>query len=157
MTSPFMDSYVRLLIKTCHKRGVHAMGGMAAQIPIKGDPAANEAALAKVRRLYQHDCCCCPQRFARHGMQCMLSDPRQKGDAAANESALAKLRRCCCCCHSLLLLLPSSRVTNALGRCWCRSYNQGCCDLQRDAQGRNECTMPYCVIVSVWGVAAGAR
>ncbi|GBF96400.1 malate synthase [Raphidocelis subcapitata] len=49
MTSPFMDAYVRLLIKTCHKRGVHAMGGMAAQIPIKGDPAANDAALAKVR------------------------------------------------------------------------------------------------------------
>ncbi|EFJ40428.1 hypothetical protein VOLCADRAFT_109454 [Volvox carteri f. nagariensis] len=49
MTSHFMDSYVRLLIKTCHKRGVHAMGGMAAQIPIKDDPAANAAALAKVR------------------------------------------------------------------------------------------------------------
>ncbi|KXZ44737.1 hypothetical protein GPECTOR_63g62 [Gonium pectorale] len=49
MTSPFMDAYVRLLIKTCHKRGVHAMGGMAAQIPIKDDPAANAAALAKVR------------------------------------------------------------------------------------------------------------
>lgn len=49
MTSPFMDAYVRLLIKTCHKRGVHAMGGMAAQIPIKNDPAANEAALTKVR------------------------------------------------------------------------------------------------------------
>lgn len=48
MTSPFMDAYVQLLIKTCHKRGVHAMGGMAAQIPIKNDPAANEAALAKV-------------------------------------------------------------------------------------------------------------
>ena len=39
----------QLLIKTCHRRGVHAMGGMAAQIPIKDDPAANEAALAKVR------------------------------------------------------------------------------------------------------------
>ena len=39
----------QLLIKTCHRRGVHAMGGMAAQIPIKNDPAANEAALAKVR------------------------------------------------------------------------------------------------------------
>jgi hypothetical protein len=46
-----MDAYVRLLIKTCHKRGVHAMGGMAAQIPIKGDAAANDAALAKVRGL----------------------------------------------------------------------------------------------------------
>ena len=48
MTSPFMDAYVQLLIKTCHTRGVHAMGGMAAQIPIKNDPAANEAALNKV-------------------------------------------------------------------------------------------------------------
>jgi malate synthase len=48
MTTPFMDAYVRLLIKTCHKRGVHAMGGMAAQIPIKNDPSANEAAMNKV-------------------------------------------------------------------------------------------------------------
>ena len=44
-----MSAYVRLLIQTCHRRGVHAMGGMAAQIPIKDDPAANAAALAKVR------------------------------------------------------------------------------------------------------------
>jgi len=49
MTVPFMDAYVRLLIQTCHKRGVHAMGGMAAQIPIKNDPKANEAAMSKVR------------------------------------------------------------------------------------------------------------
>ena len=49
MTTPFMDAYVQLLIKTCHKRGVHAMGGMAAQIPIKNNPAANQAALDKVR------------------------------------------------------------------------------------------------------------
>lgn len=45
----FMDAYVRLLIKTCHKRKVAAMGGMSAQIPIKSDPAANEVAMAKVR------------------------------------------------------------------------------------------------------------
>ncbi|KAF2257140.1 malate synthase [Trematosphaeria pertusa] len=49
MTVPFMDAYVKLLIKTCHRRGVHAMGGMAAQIPIKTDPAANDAAMEKVR------------------------------------------------------------------------------------------------------------
>ncbi|KAJ1916149.1 hypothetical protein H4219_003951 [Mycoemilia scoparia] len=49
MTVPFMDAYVRLLIKTCHRRGVHAMGGMAAQIPIKNNAAANAAALAKVK------------------------------------------------------------------------------------------------------------
>ncbi|KZV95038.1 putative malate synthase, glyoxisomal [Exidia glandulosa HHB12029] len=45
----FMDSYVRLLIQTCHKRKVAAMGGMSAMIPIKGDEAANEAAMNKVR------------------------------------------------------------------------------------------------------------
>ena len=49
MTTRFLRSYSRLLIETCHKRGAHAMGGMAAQIPIKDDPAANAAALAKVR------------------------------------------------------------------------------------------------------------
>lgn len=49
MTVHFMQSYSLLVIKTCHRRGAHAMGGMAAQIPIKGDEAANEAAFAKVR------------------------------------------------------------------------------------------------------------
>ena len=50
MTVHFLASYVDLLIQTCHKRGIHAMGGMAAQIPIKNDPAANDAALEKVRQ-----------------------------------------------------------------------------------------------------------
>ncbi len=49
MEAPFLSAYVRLLIATCHRRGAHAMGGMAAQIPIKDDPAANDAALGKVR------------------------------------------------------------------------------------------------------------
>ncbi|KAG1875522.1 malate synthase [Suillus subalutaceus] len=49
MTVPFMDAYVRLLIQTCHKRKVAAMGGMSAQIPIKDDPKANEVAMEKVR------------------------------------------------------------------------------------------------------------
>ena len=49
MTQPFMRAYSRLLIKTCHRRGAHAMGGMAAQIPVKGDDAANEQAFGKVR------------------------------------------------------------------------------------------------------------
>ena len=49
MDRHFLQSYVDLLIKTCHRRGIHAMGGMAAQIPIKNDPAANEAAVEKVR------------------------------------------------------------------------------------------------------------
>ena len=50
MTSPFMRAYALTLVKTCHKRGAPAMGGMAAQIPIKNDPVANEAALEKVRQ-----------------------------------------------------------------------------------------------------------
>jgi malate synthase len=49
MTSHFLRSYSLLLIKTCHRREVHAMGGMAAQIPIRDDPEANEAAMEKVR------------------------------------------------------------------------------------------------------------
>jgi len=46
----FLSSYVELLIQICHRRGIHAMGGMAAQIPIRNDAAANEQALEKVRR-----------------------------------------------------------------------------------------------------------
>ncbi len=49
MDKGFLAAYVRLLIQTCHRRNVHAMGGMAAQIPIKDDPEANQAALDKVR------------------------------------------------------------------------------------------------------------
>ena len=43
MEQPFLRAYTQLLIQTCHRRGVHAMGGMAAQIPIKDDPSANAA------------------------------------------------------------------------------------------------------------------
>jgi malate synthase len=49
MEQPFLRAYSRLLVQTCHKRGAHAMGGMAAQIPIKHDPARNQLALDKVR------------------------------------------------------------------------------------------------------------
>jgi malate synthase len=49
MTVPFMRAYTELLVKTCHRRGAHAMGGMAAFIPSRRDPSVNEVALAKVR------------------------------------------------------------------------------------------------------------
>lgn len=49
MTTPFMAAYSNLVIQRCHKRGIHAMGGMAAQIPIKNNPNANDIALEKVR------------------------------------------------------------------------------------------------------------
>jgi malate synthase len=49
MTVPFMRAYTELLVATCHRRGAHAIGGMAAFIPSRRDPAVNEVALAKVR------------------------------------------------------------------------------------------------------------
>jgi malate synthase len=49
MGEAFLGAYAALLVRTCHRRGAFAMGGMAAQIPIKNDPAANDAAFAKVR------------------------------------------------------------------------------------------------------------
>ena len=49
MGKAFLGAYAALLVRTCHRRGAFAMGGMAAQIPVKGDEAANEAAFAKVR------------------------------------------------------------------------------------------------------------
>jgi malate synthase len=49
MTAPMMRAYTDLLVRTCHKRGAHAMGGMAAFIPSRRDPQVNEVALAKVR------------------------------------------------------------------------------------------------------------
>jgi malate synthase len=49
MATHFLRSYSRLAIRTCHRRGIHAIGGMAAQIPVKDDPEANAHALAKVR------------------------------------------------------------------------------------------------------------
>ncbi|HVH66771.1 MAG TPA: malate synthase A [Gemmatimonadales bacterium] len=50
MEQPFLRSYAELVIRTCHRRGIHALGGMAAQIPIKRDPALNAQALEKVRQ-----------------------------------------------------------------------------------------------------------
>ncbi|MFL6591448.1 MAG: malate synthase A [Luteimonas sp.] len=50
MTQPFLKAYCDLLIQTCHRRGAHAMGGMAAQIPIAGDPDANARALERVHQ-----------------------------------------------------------------------------------------------------------
>jgi malate synthase len=55
MTVPFMRAYTDLLVRTCHRRGAHAMGGMAAYIPSRRDPEANEVALAKVREDKQRE------------------------------------------------------------------------------------------------------
>lgn len=50
METPFMQAYVKLLIHTCHKRGAHAMGGMAAQIPVKNNPKLAAQALESVKK-----------------------------------------------------------------------------------------------------------
>ena len=55
MTVPFLRAYTELLVATCHRRGAHAMGGMAPFIPTKKDPKVNEAALAKVREDKQRE------------------------------------------------------------------------------------------------------
>jgi malate synthase len=55
MTVPFMRSYTELLVQTCHKRGAHAIGGMAAFIPTRRDPRVNEVALGKVREDKQRE------------------------------------------------------------------------------------------------------
>ncbi len=55
MTTPFMRAYSLLCIQTCHRRNAHAIGGMAAYIPIKNDPAANELAITKVREDKQRE------------------------------------------------------------------------------------------------------
>jgi malate synthase len=55
MAVPFMHAYTELLVRTCHRRGAHAIGGMAAFIPSRRDPAVNEIALAKVREDKQRE------------------------------------------------------------------------------------------------------
>ena len=55
MTAPFMRAYAELLVKSCHRRGAHAMGGMAAFIPSRKDPELNEKAIAKVREDKQRE------------------------------------------------------------------------------------------------------
>ena len=56
MTVPFMRAYTELLVRTCHKRGAHALGGMAAFIPSRKDPVVNETALKKVREDKEREC-----------------------------------------------------------------------------------------------------
>ena len=63
MTVPFMRAYTELLVKTCHRRGAHAIGGMAAFIPTRRDPEVNAMALAKVREDKEREA---SRRLRRH-------------------------------------------------------------------------------------------
>ncbi|HUJ99718.1 MAG TPA: malate synthase A [Stellaceae bacterium] len=113
MTTPFLQSYVRLLIKTCHRRNVHAMGGMAAQIPIKNDPEANEAAMAKVhadkeREVSEgHD----GTWVAHPGLVALAKEVFDKGMPEANQ--IARKRQDVHVTAADLLRVPSGTITEA--------------------------------------------
>ncbi len=113
MTTHFLQSYVRLLIKTCHRRNVHAMGGMAAQIPIKNDPAANDAAMAKVRADKErevsegHD----GTWVAHPGLVALAKEVFDKGMPEANQ--IARKRQDVHITAADLLKVPHGAITEA--------------------------------------------
>ncbi len=113
MTTPFLQSYVRLLIKTCHRRNIHAMGGMAAQIPIKNDPVANDAAMAKVRADKErevaegHD----GTWVAHPGLVALAKEVFDKGMPEANQ--IARKRQDVHVGAADLLKVPTGEVTEA--------------------------------------------
>ena len=80
MTVGFLRSYSQLVIRTCHKREVHAMGGMAAQIPIKNNPDANNAAIEKVG-VQSRPCCI---------TGCIWLYPCESGGSAKNAKFVGK-------------------------------------------------------------------
>src|SRR4029434_6604576 len=80
MRSHFLRAYTQLLVKTCHRRGAHAMGGMAAQVPIKDDPTANAAALEE------------GGAGKRHATVCMQEQVPIKDDPTATAAELEKVR-----------------------------------------------------------------
>jgi malate synthase len=113
MTTQFLQSYVRLLIKTCHRRNVHAMGGMAAQIPIKNDAAANDAAMAKVRADKEreanegHD----GTWVAHPGLVALAKDVFDKAMPGPNQ--IARKRQDVHVTAADLLKVPSGAITEA--------------------------------------------
>jgi malate synthase len=121
MTQPFLRAYTQLVIKTCHRRGACAMGGMAAQIPIKSDPEANEAALTKVREDKQreakdgHDGTWVAHpglvSIAREAFDAVLKGKTNQLDVSRDDFG---------CTANALLALPSGQRTEAGLRQNCR-------------------------------------
>src|SRR5436305_2349425 len=111
MTTHFLRSYSQLLIKTCHRREIHAMGGMAAQIPIRDDPAANEAAMEKVRADKQrevgdgHD----GTWVAHPGLVAIAKEIFDREMPQPNQ--IARKRRDVAVSASDLLAVPEGRIT----------------------------------------------
>ena len=113
MTTHFMKSYAELLIKTCHRRNIHAMGGMAAQIPVKNDEAANTEAFAKVRAdkereaAYGHD----GTWVAHPGLVPVAKDAFDRLMPAANQIATRKREDVRVTAADLLKFEPESPIT----------------------------------------------
>lgn len=111
MTRHCMHSYSLLVIKTCHKRGAHAIGGMAAQIPIKNDPETNAIALAKVREDKHreandgHD----GTWVAHPGLVSIAKEEFDQAMPAPNQ--IGKLRRDVVVTAQDLLKVPSGTIT----------------------------------------------
>ncbi len=93
MTVPFMRAYTELLVKTCHRRGAHAMGGMAPFIPSRKDPEINEAALAKVREDKLREV---ERRLRRHLGRAPGSRARRRWRSSRRRSGRRPTRRSGC-------------------------------------------------------------
>jgi malate synthase len=113
MTTHFLESYVRLLVKICHRRNVHAMGGMAAQIPIRDDAAANAAAMEKVRADKErevregHD----GTWVAHPGLVALAKEVFDKGMPEANQ--IARKRQDVHVTAADLVRVPTGSITEA--------------------------------------------
>ncbi|MBT8338517.1 MAG: malate synthase A [Desulfatitalea sp.] len=113
MTRHCMRSYALRVIQTCHRRGAHAMGGMAAQIPIKNDPAANTAALAKVRedKIREVDDGHDGTWVAHPGLVALAKEAFDKAMPAANQ--VDRKREDVTISAEDLLRLPKGEITEA--------------------------------------------
>ena len=115
MTTHFMKSYAQLLVKTCHRRNAHAMGGMAAQIPVKNDEAANAEAFARVRADKEreatqgHD----GTWVAHPGLVEVAKDAFDRLMPAANQIATAKRDDVHVTADDLLRFEPERPITEA--------------------------------------------
>ena len=115
MTTHFLRSYAELLIKTCHRRNIHAMGGMAAQIPVKNDEAANAEAFAKVKAdkereaTYGHD----GTWVAHPALVPVAKDAFDRLMPAANQIATKKRDDVRVSAADLLTFEPEAPITEA--------------------------------------------
>jgi malate synthase len=115
MTTHFMRSYAELCIKTCHRRGIHAMGGMAAQIPVKNDEKANAEAFARVKAdkereaTYGHD----GTWVAHPGMVELAKEAFDRLMPTPNQIALKKREDVKVSAADLLRFEPESPITEA--------------------------------------------